>query len=162
MNYFELFGFEVSPRINAAQLSRKYILLQRDSHPDFFTRETGDEQEEALDKSADINKAYKIFSNSDETLAYFLQVKGILVSGEKFELPSGFLMEMMELNERISEAPEEGKRAAAELAEGLEAEEEENILLLRGDADNRSALNRLKSLYYRKKYLNRILDRLAD
>ncbi|MBS1548238.1 MAG: hypothetical protein JSS94_00025 [Bacteroidetes bacterium] len=162
MNYFELFGFEVFPRISQSLLSKKYISLQRESHPDFFTRETGSEQDEALDKSADINKAYKIFKNPDDTLAYFLQVKGIIVPGEKFELPSDFLMEMMDLNESISDSPENGKKAAAAFQVGLGEEMEYNIASLSQDGENLSVLEELKSLYYRKKYLNRILDRLAD
>lgn len=162
MNYFELFGLDVFPVINPSELAKKFISLQRESHPDFFTGEAADEREQALDKSAEINKAYKIFKNPDETLAYFLKVKGIILPAEKFELPPDFLMEMMELNESISDAPGEGRTAAADFEQSLEAEMEKNISVLSNDNENTDALRELKSLYYRKKYLNRILERLGD
>lgn len=162
MNYFELFGFEVSPVIDASLLTKRYITLQRDAHPDFYTQELHDEQESAMNRSADINKAYKIFKNADETLAYFLKVMSVLEEGEKFELPPDFLMEMMDINEALTDEPGKGKQLAEEFQQTLNEEIQKLVQDWELDKGNVKLLGNLKSLYFRKKYLNRILDRLGD
>jgi len=162
MNYYELFNLPLSPVIDQAQLAKKYVALQRESHPDFFTKEMDDEREQALEKSADINKAYKIFKNPDASLAYYLQVKGVIVPGEKYELPPAFLMEMMELNESLTDNPAEGKAEAGRFEKELKTEQEKYIVQLNSGEADKHVMESVKSLYYRKKYLNRILERLAD
>lgn len=162
MNYYELFGIPVTPVVDQALLSKKYISLQRESHPDFFTKELEVDQEQALDKSADINKAYKTFKDPDASLAYFLQVKGVIEPDEKYELPPDFLMEMMDLNENLSDNPVAGRRDAENFKMELLSEQEEYLKALTSNADNLKTFQAMKSLFYRKKYLNRILERLDD
>src|SRR6478736_8123030 len=103
MNYFELFGFPEAPVIDKKLLAEKYFALQKQNHPDFFTQSTEAEQENSLQQSADINKAFTTFQNEDKTLEYFLRLKGVVETDEKYPLPPGFLMEMMEINETLDE-----------------------------------------------------------
>ena len=103
MNHFELFGLPVSIKIDRGKLAQKYFELQKKYHPDFFAQGTEHEQEEALEISSQLNKALKIFKSEDETIKYVLQLKGLLEEEEKYQLPPAFLMEMMELNEELSE-----------------------------------------------------------
>ncbi|MCY7293348.1 MAG: Fe-S protein assembly co-chaperone HscB, partial [Ferruginibacter sp.] len=103
MNYYKLFELPVSAVADKTYVSKKYIALQKKFHPDFFTNENEADKENALEQSAAINKAYNIFSSKEKTLDYFLQQKGIITTDEKYNLPSDFLMEMMELNEAIDE-----------------------------------------------------------
>ncbi len=163
MNYFELFGLPVAPMVDKRFLSRKFFELQKESHPDFFTRDSETEQENALEKSADINKAFQIFQREDKTIEYFLELKGLLIPNEKYQLPPEFLMEMMEINEALAEnnaAMVESQVAVYETALG-----EEIKPILENYDENKTSkadLLKLKAYYYKKKYLNRILDRLAD
>ena len=162
MNYFELFGFPVSPRVDKALVSQKYFALQKINHPDFFTQSTEAEKEDALQQSAAINKAFTIFQNDEKTIEYFLQEKGIIQTDEKYQLPPDFLMEMMELNETLNE--KDGVTLAEEMAD-IERPllEEINPILEKSSTDmNDSELEKLKTYYYKKKYLKRILDRLGD
>ncbi|RYF88553.1 MAG: Fe-S protein assembly co-chaperone HscB, partial [Chitinophagaceae bacterium] len=114
MNYFELFGFEVAPKVDKSLVAKKYFALQRDHHPDFFTQAHEDEQANSLEQSSHINKAFAIFQDADKTLEYFLQEQGIIQTDEKYTLPPDFLMEMMELNETLDE--KDGVTLAAEMA----------------------------------------------
>lgn len=158
MNYFELFELPVSLKIDKGRLAQKYFELQKKYHPDFFTQATEHEQEQALELSSQLNKALKILKNEDETIKYVLQLKGLLEEEEKYQLPPAFLMEMMELNEDLSD------NSAAQIA-GIEKElhtEVEHILENYNDAAvSTPDLLKLKEYYYKKKYLKRILDRLA-
>ena len=162
MNYFELFGFPVMPKVDKALLAKKYFELQKMNHPDFFTQATEDEQETALQQSAAINKAFNIFQNEEKTIEYFLKEKGIIETDEKYQLPSGFLMEMMELNETLME--KDGVEVAGELAaiEKAVYEEVKPLLDQPSTEYNAGDMEKLKAYYYKKKYLKRILERLGD
>jgi molecular chaperone HscB len=161
MNYYELFNMPVAPVVDKAIVSKKYIELQKQFHPDFFTQESETDKEEALATSAAVNKAYNIFYNKEKTIEYFLQLKGIIVSDEKFSLPPDFLMEMMELNEGF-----EDDAAIENKIEVLENDLNESVkpllALENSDQLEENHLQQLKLYYYKKKYLQRILERLED
>jgi molecular chaperone HscB len=161
MNYYELFELPISPVVDKNGISKKYFELQKKFHPDFYTNETEDDKENALTQSAAINKGFTIFSNKEKTLEYFLQLKGIIATDEKYNLPPDFLMEMMELNEDLdAETNIEEKVNAYEQDLILEVESllstENSALLTEND------FQKLKAYYYKKKYLKRILERLDD
>lgn len=159
MNYFELFELPVAIKIDKALLSEKYFALQKKFHPDFFTQETEFEQAEALELSSQVNKAFKIFKTEDETLKYLLQLKDILEDEEKYQLPPDFLMEVMELNENLSE------NSAAEIKQfgnNLHNDVKDIIENYNDSTVTKEQLLLLKEYYFKKKYLQRILDRLAD
>jgi molecular chaperone HscB len=157
MNYFELFDIPVSIKIDKSKLAQKYFELQKKYHPDFFANGTEYEQEQALDISSQLNKALKIFKNEDQTIKYVLQLKELLEEEEKYQLPPAFLMEMMELNEELSDD------SAAQIA-AIENSLYTGVLPIiesYNDATTNTAdLLKLKEYYYKKKYLQRILDRL--
>jgi len=156
MNYFELLGLPVSVKIDQGKLAQKYFELQKKYHPDFFTQATEHEQDEALEISSQLNKALKIFKNREETIKYLLQLKNLLEEEEKYQLPPAFLMEMMELNEELSDdSPAQIAAIDQELYSSIQP-----IIENYNDATASTAdLLKLKEYYYKKKYLQRILDR---
>jgi molecular chaperone HscB len=159
MNYFELYEIPVSIKVDKQLLSKKYVELQKKYHPDFYTQSTEDEQGDALEKSSVINKALKVLRYEDETIKYVLQLKGFLEEEEKYALPPDFLMEMMELNENLEQ--DASSKAQAESYVNSLYKEVQSII---EDYDDTSITNeellQLKEYYYKKKYLQRILDRL--
>ncbi len=161
MNYYELFDMPLKAVADKTYVSKKYIALQKKYHPDFYTNENEADKEFAMEQSAAINKGYKIFTNKDNTIEYFLKLKGIITPDEKFNLPTDFLMEMMELNEGF----DDNKNIEKEIQQ-FEDELVKQISTLI-ESKNTSELNEtqlqdLKIYYYKKKYLKRILDRLHD
>jgi molecular chaperone HscB len=161
MNYYTLFELAETPRIDKQLLAAKYIALQKKYHPDFFTTDTETAQEEALETSAQINKAYNTFKNEDKTLAYFLEQIGILVSDEKYNLPPDFLMEMMELNESIEEQ-EDVTDKVNQFETALQQDVEALLAADTATIFTAIELQQLKAYHYKKKYLQRILERLED
>jgi molecular chaperone HscB len=162
MNYFELFEIPVAPHVNRSQLSSKYFGLQKKYHPDFYSNASDTDKEEVLKISADINKAFNTFKDPDQTIEYFLRLNNALETDEKYELPPDFLMEMMDLNEAISE---EGKERVAEQVQEFEKQLHESIEPVLGRESgpySEEDLKKLKDYYFRKKYLKRILDRFDD
>ena len=159
MNYFELFDIPVNLQVNKNLLTQKYFELQKKFHPDFFTQATEYEQAEALEASSKINKALKTLKNEDETIKYVLELKGVLQEEEKYQLPPDFLMEVMELNEEIS------KDSLAQI-NSFEKEIYSGVAdIIKNYNDNTittEALLKVKEYYFKKKYLQRILERLED
>ncbi len=157
MNYFELFEIPVSLRVDKATLAKKYFELQKKYHPDFYTNDDESAQETALEKSSDINKALKVFKNPDATLKYVLELKGMIEEEEKYPLPPDFLMEVMELNETLSE---DSVAAIEAFEKDIYAEVSSLIENYNNAAVTSSELLKLKEYYYKKKYLQRILERM--
>ena len=157
MNYFELFELPVSFIVDKSKLALKYFELQKKYHPDFFTQSTEAEQSDALEISSQVNKALKVLKNEDETIKYVLQLKGLLEEEEKYQLPPDFLMEMMELNEELSE---NSARQINEIEKKLHTEVQSIIESYDDSTFTTADLLKLKEYYYKKKYLQRILDRI--
>lgn len=164
MNYFELFEMPLSLQADKKNLQDKYFELQKKYHPDFFSNESEQEQAEVLEKSSMVNKAYKTFQNDDETIKYLLQLKGLLEEEEKYALPPDFLMEMMELNETLNEVDdssmEETETKISQLQKRLYDEVQYIIEYYNEDTTTNEQLLQVKDYYFKKKYLNRILERL--
>jgi len=164
MNYFELFEMPVSLQVDKKYLQQKYFELQKKYHPDFFSNESEEEQADVLEKSSMINKAYKAFQNSDETIKYVLQLKGLLEEEEKYQLPPDFLMQMMELNEMLMDVDdssvEETETRISQLQKYLYDKVQNIIEYYNEERTTDEQLLQVKDYYYKKKYLNRILERL--
>ena len=163
MNYFELFDLPIGLQVDRSALSKKYFELQKKFHPDFFTQEDEADQKDALEKSSLANKALKVLQQPDLTIQYLLQLKGLLTENEKYALPPDFLMEMMELNEKLTEVdPETFKQEVAAL-ETEQYEVVKDIVENYNDTTiKQDQLLKIKEYYFKKKYLHRILDRIDD
>ncbi|MGC4104621.1 Fe-S protein assembly co-chaperone HscB [Ferruginibacter sp.] len=158
MNYFELFDIPVTLQVDKNILSKKYVELQKKFHPDFFTQATEQEQADALETSSQVNKALKVLRNEDATIKYVLQLKGLLEEEEKYQLPPDFLMEVMELNEELSD---DSVQQVNELEQQIKAPVQAIIDNFTESGTSTADLLKVKEYYYKKKYLQRILDRMA-
>lgn len=166
MTYFELFNIPVQLKVNAASLSKKFFELSKKYHPDYFANETEQIQADVLEKSALLNKAWKTFQNPDATIKYVLQQKGLLAEEEKYELPAGFLMEVLEINEQIMDA--DGADAATGLKSKINNLQFEIYEPVKEMVENyqegvtsQKELLQVKEYYYKKKYLDRIHQQLS-
>lgn len=164
MNYFELFEIPVSLTVDENIIRNKYLALQKKYHPDFFSNESDEAQAAVLEKSSLINKGYKTFQNADETIKYVLQLKNLLEEEEKYQLPPDFLMEMMELNEALIDTDETTISEAQINIQVLEKQLYNAVQnIVENYDDERTTAEQLlqvKDYYYKKRYLNRILERL--
>jgi molecular chaperone HscB len=168
MNYFELYGLPVSLQVDKALLKKKYYELSRKYHPDFFTMSQQDEQANALTLSSDVNKAFKTFQDDDELIRYVLTIKGLTEEEEKYNLNPAFLMEVMDINEELMELefePDEEKvkqveTAANILLSKIYSDVEPIIANYKEGVTSEKELLQVKDYYFRKKYLDRILDKI--
>ncbi|MBS1773623.1 MAG: DnaJ domain-containing protein [Bacteroidetes bacterium] len=169
MNYFELYELPVSFVPDADAVKKKYYELSRKYHPDRFTMASDAERADALRMAAVNNDAYKVLNNADAVMAYILKLNGLLEDEEKYSLPPDFLMEMMELNEVVSEMEldPDDETAKKECLAMMESEvngwnEEVRPLIEKFNAGDTSKelLLEIKDYYFRRKYLLRIQQRI--
>lgn len=164
-----MFGIPVSLAPDKDLVRRKYMELSRQHHPDYFVNSGAEEQQEALENSALLNKAFRTLSNGDQTIRYVLTLKGLLEEEEKYELPPSFLMEMMEVNEALAEAAmDEDPSQKIKIQQQLFQIEKELYEPVQDIIENyqegvtsKEALLQVKDYYFKKKYLVRLSEQLS-
>jgi molecular chaperone HscB len=165
-NYFTLFGIKEQLNPDPAALKRSFYALSKQWHPDRFVSATDEERNEALRMSALINDAYKTLTDPEQVLAYLLRSKNLLEPEEVYKLPADFLMEMMDLNEAISdyednpELKTQAEQAFQEQWDAVQLQQDALAQRLEGGDGDAGIWQLLKDLYFRKKYLLRIRERL--
>ncbi len=167
MNYFEFYDLAETFAINDAFLKKKFYELSKIYHPDFYANENEAKQAEILELSTLNNKAYQTLSNPAKRLEYVLKLHDLVSEGAKPQLPADFLMEMMDINERLMEVNDAGELGAI-TGEVLAIEGDMNEKLEQLTADyeqlddtaKESRLNELADIYFRQKYLLRIKESL--
>lgn len=167
INYFEFYDIPESFNIDQAALKKKFYAYSKEYHPDFYANESEEKQNEILELSTINNKAYHTLSNPAKRLEYVLRERNLINEGAKPQLPADFLMEMMDINERLMEV-DEAQQLAQITAEVLDVENnlEAQLQSLTTDyetLDNTAKENRLiqiADIYYRQKYLLRIRESL--
>lgn len=166
MNYFDLFGLPIRLKVDRAEAHRRYIELSKQYHPDYHAGQGDERQSEVLEIAASLNKGLKTFQQPDETIKYVLQLKGLLVEEEKYDLPPAFLMEVLEINEQLMdmEGPAD-QEALKETLLQLQLEIYEPVKeIVEGYQEGNTSeeeLLQVKEYYYKKKYLDRIGRQLA-
>jgi molecular chaperone HscB len=166
MNYFEIFGIPIQLKVDKAELPKRFFELSRKFHPDFYASATPSEQQRALEITANLNKAFKTFQNPDDTIKYVLQLKGLLEEEEKYQLPPDFLMEVLEINEKLMDAEDDIElklnlqSAINNLQSEIYAPVKNAIEHYQDGVTTEKELLQVKEYYYKKKYLHRIQHQL--
>jgi molecular chaperone HscB len=163
MTYFQLFEIPVQLKVDPATLPVKFFELSRKYHPDHAAQGSEKVQEEALEKSALLNKAFRTFQRPDETIKYVLQLKGLLEEEEKYELPPDFLMEVLEINEAIMDSDDHSAIPAQleKLQSDIYEPVKEIVEHYEEGATTEKELLQVKEYYYKKKYIDRIRKQLS-
>jgi len=104
LNYFQLFGIEVTFDVDLNQLSQTYQTLQKAVHPDRFAHASSQDQLLAVQKSAEINDAYQTLKQPLKRAEYILTLRGVDLPNEQQSFgDTAFLMQQMELREMLDE-----------------------------------------------------------
>ncbi|GGC11658.1 co-chaperone protein HscB [Marinobacterium zhoushanense] len=136
-NYFELFDLEPGFDVDQALLSERYRALQKQWHPDRFAHLSERERRLAVQYTAHINEALATLKSPLRRAQYLLLLAGRDTHGESgAQLDPMFLMQQMELRERLAQA-----------SDHADPESELDTLREQADAELRSLLAEFVSLF---------------
>lgn len=158
MQFFEIFNLDLDYIIDPQDLEKKYLLLQKQYHPDNASN-TEFEQQEMLRFSMLINDAYKTLQHPVARAEYMLNENSFGISSEKqrYQLPVKDLQFFLEEQESIDLiATEVARNKKLESIEKLINAEHNNIAAswkLRAMPEMQYHSCMLKYLYNLKQYL---------
>ena len=115
-----------------------------------------------LDLSTLNNKSFYVLKSFNTRLEYVLKMKGILVEEEKYALAPDFLMEMMELNEQLTESDKEQiskfEIRISKLQKDIYAPIKQIVENYKEGVTTEKELLQVKDYKKKKKYLARIFE----
>ena len=103
VNYYDFFVITIKLDVDLQKLKQQFYENSKKYHPDFFTLQSTEVQNEALQKSTLNNQAFNTLANFDLRVKYFLELHDQISPEGENQIPQDFLIEMMELNEQIME-----------------------------------------------------------
>ncbi len=116
-DYFAFFGLPEKLSLDSAQLESEFHKLSWKLHPDNFVRASEFERDLSLNRSSELNDAYRTLREPISCVEYLLLRRGLRNEGTtKQQAPPELLEEVFELNESLDELREaraEGGNVAA-------------------------------------------------
>jgi molecular chaperone HscB len=168
-NYFELLQIKPMFHHDADHIRKQFEAVSARYKSESLLQPGEAAQTEAEHLSEMTKLAYKILNDRELLMAYILKLNGVLEEGEQYELDPDFLIEMMELDELVTEYELEpgDELLKNDAAEALKTEmdyweEEVAPLFKKFDEGDRSRelLLEIKDYYFRKKFLSEVEERM--
>ena len=104
-SHFELFGLVPAFALDAARLDAAYRDIQAEVHPDRYAQAGDAERRASMQMTTRVNEAYRTLKSPVQRAKYLLALNGVDVAFETdTAMPKDFLVEQMELRERLEEA----------------------------------------------------------
>ena len=104
-SHFELFGLPAVFSLDQEMLEKAYRDIQSQVHPDRFAHAGDAERRASLQWTTRVNEAYRTLKSPVQRAKHLLELHGVDVAFEtNTAMPSEFLMQQMELRERLEEA----------------------------------------------------------
>jgi molecular chaperone HscB len=104
MDYFALFEMPRKLWIEMSALEQKFLQLSWKLHPDNFVNASEQERDLSLQRSSELNDAYRALRDPIGRVEYLLGIEGSRKEGEhKQQAPPELLEEVFELNESLDE-----------------------------------------------------------
>jgi len=119
VDYFAFFGLPYKLNLESAKLEREFYGLSRHLHPDVNAISTPEEQQWSLEKSSQLNDAYRTLKDPISRTEYLLRLQGVRLeeqskaateearrtgAAKKQAVPPDLLEEVFELNMQLEEA----------------------------------------------------------
>ncbi len=181
-DYFSFFGLPRKLVLDEAVLEREFYTLSRKLHPDVYSRASVREQAWSLEKTSQLNDAYRTLKDPVTRTEYLLSLEGIQAEEQsklateqaraagvekKQSVPPELLEEAFELNMLLEEAKVDGaesdvrdqlKQTGEELKARLKTMQEElHAAWQRWDGGDATATVQMVDVLHRRSYLRNLL-----
>jgi molecular chaperone HscB len=167
-DYYQLFGIPRSLNLSLDELQKRFYELSRQLHPDRFMQKPEAERQQALDKSSELNDAYRTLKDPIKRAQYLLGQEGFDIGEQRSkDVPPELLEEVFELNMALEEmrSGDDSARPQLEAAE-------KNFTNMLSDVDrqleslfekydqsqSRDVLGEIRGVLNRRKYILNLVD----
>ncbi|MFZ0639010.1 MAG: Fe-S protein assembly co-chaperone HscB [Candidatus Acidiferrales bacterium] len=185
-DYFAFFGLPQKLQIEEAALEQRFHQLSWKLHPDNFVKASEYERNLALERSSELNDAYRTLRDPISRVEYLLLRAGVRKEGAtKQQAPPELLEEVFELNEsldelreaksqggdltelraKLTEAQQNFQEKLAEVDAELNAVFEEWDKVTsnsEGDAARKSVMAKLNELLNRRSYIRNLVRNVGE
>jgi molecular chaperone HscB len=104
-SHFELFGLPPVFSLDLEMLEKAYRDIQAQVHPDRFAHAGDAERRASLQWTTRVNESFQVLKNPVSRARHLLELHGVDVAFEtNTAMPREFLMQQMELREKLEEA----------------------------------------------------------
>lgn len=107
-NYFRLFELNYNLLVDDARVRQKFLQLVKENHPDHFANDP-EKLEQAMQKTIEVNAGFNRLKNFEARVSHLLELCYKNSEADKKPADMEFLMEMMELNDRIEDMEPDNK-----------------------------------------------------
>ncbi|XP_004690920.1 PREDICTED: iron-sulfur cluster co-chaperone protein HscB, mitochondrial [Condylura cristata] len=157
-DYFSLLDCKRSFRVDTTKLQHRYQQLQRLVHPDFFSQRSQTEKDFSKKHSTLVNDAYKTLLAPLSRGLYLLKLCGVEIpEGTDYEMDSQFLMEIMEINEKLAENHSE---AATKEIESIVRAKQEELTDSVSRAFEEDDFEKAKEILTKMKYFSNVEEKI--
>jgi len=186
-DYFSFFGLPRKLQLDEEQLEREFYALSRKLHPDVYSRATSREQAWSLEKTSQLNDAYRTLKDPILRTEYMLALEGTKLEEQsklateharaegvekKQFVPPELLEEAFELNMLVEEVRAEGldqnvREQLQEHSAGLnvrlnQLQDELHAAWKQWDQGEAAAKTRMINVLHRRSYLRNLLRDIND
>lgn len=167
-DYFALFGLLRSFDIDTQDLASRYRELQRRVHPDKYAHAPEQERRLSMQMTTRINEAFQTLKDPLARGRYLLQLAGVATDEETdTRMDAAFLVEQMELRERLAEVGDEVDvgTALAKLYDEIDTRLSARVSVLSAalaegtDSARTRARDAVREMQFLRKLLKEIEDR---
>ena len=164
-SYFVLFDLPVSFDVDRKILTERYRTLQRTVHPDRFANAAESERRLSVQMAARINEGFQTLKDPLARGRYLLELRGIELNDLDTAFDGAFLMEQMELRERLGAIREfddphqQLQKVAEDISTRVKQITDEMAVLFTENSD--TALEKVRDLTRKLQFFHR-LEEEAD
>jgi molecular chaperone HscB len=117
-SYFQLLGLPETFDLEPAVIERSYLERSKESHPDRFASAPAGERLAAVQRSIELNDAYKTLRRPVARAEYLLRRHGLTIGDNERIEDADFLMKILSLREELADARSEGRTEEVARLEG--------------------------------------------
>jgi molecular chaperone HscB len=164
-DHFSVLGVPRDHALDAGDLETRYKDLSRKVHPDRFAKADPRARRASLQRTVQLNEAWRTLKDPVRRAEYLLELAGVKVASDaERAVPPALLMEVLELREELAEARGASDDARVQrLAQGVRAREQEAMRSVADGlaAGGATALDAAARALVTLRYFRRFLDEVA-
>jgi len=155
---FDLLGLPERFDLSPDEIERAYLERSKESHPDRFATAPAGERLAAVQRSVEIQDAYRALRKPARRAEYLLSRKGVTIGDNERIDDAAFLMQILELREQLADARASGDTV---LLAGKQKEMQAHhrtLISALAPAFERADLARAKQVLIELRYVDRYLE----